>query len=91
MDFSLNLNIPHLENTIANVSNWISSNFLSLNLSKTEFLIFGLPQQLSGLNNPTNNLPNNIILSLVDTAHNLGVVFDKNLLLTQHIFVVSKS
>jgi len=34
------------------VSNWMSSNFLSLNPSKTKFLIFGLPQ-LSKLNNPT--------------------------------------
>jgi len=33
--------------TITNVSNWMPSNFLSLNPSKTEFLIFGLPQQLS--------------------------------------------
>jgi len=33
-------NIIHLKNTINNVSNWISSNFLSLNSSKTEFLIF---------------------------------------------------
>jgi len=36
----------------------MSSNFLSLNPSKTEFLIFGLPQQLSKLNNPTIHLPN---------------------------------
>jgi len=38
LDFSHN--ITHLENTITNVSNWMSSNFLSLNPSKTEFLIF---------------------------------------------------
>jgi len=30
-------NITHLENTITNVSNWMSSNFLSLNPAKTEF------------------------------------------------------
>jgi len=30
----------HVENTVTNVSNWMSSNFLSLNPSKTEFLIF---------------------------------------------------
>jgi len=41
--------ITHLENTntIANVSNWMSYNCLSLNPSETEFLIFGLPQKLS--------------------------------------------
>jgi len=32
------------------------SNCLSLNPSKTAFLIFGLPQQLCKLNNPTNHL-----------------------------------
>jgi len=35
----------------------ISSNFLSLNPSKTEFLVFGLPQQLSKLNNPLPSPP----------------------------------
>jgi len=51
----------------------------SLNPSKTEFLIFAVPQQLSKLNNPANHLPNNIVLSPVDSAHNLGVIFVKNL------------
>jgi len=50
LDFSHN--ITHLENAIANKFNWMSSNFLSLIPSKTEFLIFGLPHQLSKLNNP---------------------------------------
>jgi len=74
LDFSHN--IPHLENTITNVANWMSSNFLFLNPSKTEFLIFSLPQQLSFISiilpfyqsyhstNPT-NLPNNVILILL--------------------------
>jgi len=38
--------ITHLEQTISNVSDWMSSNFLSLNPSKTEFIVIGLPQQL---------------------------------------------
>jgi len=46
-------NITHLENTITNVSNWRSSNFLSLSPSKTEFLISGPPQQFSKLHNTT--------------------------------------
>jgi len=47
----------------------MSSNFLP---SKTEFLIFGLPQQLSKLNNRTIHLPNNVVLSPFDSARNLS-------------------
>jgi len=45
--------ITHPENTISNVSNWMSSNSLSPNRCKTAFLIFGLPRPLSKPNNPT--------------------------------------
>jgi len=60
LDFSHN--ITHLENTTTNVSNWMSSNCLSLYPFKTEFLIFDLSQQLSKLNNLTIRLPNNVLL-----------------------------
>jgi len=63
----------------------MSSNCLSLNPSETEFLIFGLPQ-LSKLDNPTIHLPNNVILSPVDSARKLGVIFDKNVSFSQHFF-----
>jgi len=89
LDFSHNITL--LENTISDVSNWMSANFLSLNPSKTEFLIIGLPQQLSKLNSPTIHLPNNITLSPVDSARNLGIIFDKNLTFAQHISSVSKA
>jgi len=68
----------------------MSYNSLSLNPSKTEFLIFGLPQQLSKINNPTIHLPNNVIVSY-DSVRNLGVIFDENLSFAQHISDVSKS
>jgi len=87
LDFSHN--ITHLENTITSVSN--VSNFLSLIRSKIVFLIFGLPQQPSKLNNPTIHLPNNVILLPVDSARNLGVIFDKDLSFAQHISSISKS
>jgi len=61
-------NITNLGNTITNVANCMSSNFLSHNPSKTEFLIVGLPQQLSKLKNPNIHLPNNVMLSPVDSA-----------------------
>jgi hypothetical protein len=85
--------ISHLEQTICNVYNWMSSNFLSLNPS--EFLFVGLPQQLSKLSNPINHLLSNVILSPVHSAPNLGVIFDSNLtllntfmLFVNHAFVM---
>jgi len=75
---NFSLNITHPENTTADLFNWMSSNFLFLNPAKTEFLIYGLPQQLSKINNPTIYLLNNIIFSYVDSARNLGNIFNKN-------------
>ena len=70
----------------------MSSNFLSLNPSKTEFLIIGLPsQQLSKLRSPTIHLPNDVTLTPADSARNLGVIFDNNLTFSQHISAISKS
>ena len=69
----------------------MSYNFLSLNPSKTEFLIIGLPQQLSKLRSPTIHLPNDVTLTPVDSARNLGVLFDNNLSFSQHISAISKS
>ena len=67
------------------------TNFFSLNPSKTEFLIIGLPQQLSKLRSPTIHLPNDVTLTPVDSARNLGVIFDNNLSFSQHISAISKS
>jgi len=84
-------NITHLEQTISNVSDWMSSNFLSLNPSKTEFIIIGLPQQLKKLVSPVIHLPNGVTLSPVSSARNLGVIFDCNFSFSEHISSVSKS
>ena len=88
-DFSFN--ITHLEQTVSKVSDWMSANFLSLNPSKTEFLLIGLPQQLKKINNPKIHLPNGVVLSPVTSARNLGVIFDNNITFSQHISSVSKS
>jgi hypothetical protein len=81
------LNLLCLMSTI----NWMSSNFLSLNPSKTEFLLVGLPQQLSKLSNPMIHLSNNVTLSAVHSTRNLRVIFDNNLTFSEHISTVSKS
>ena len=37
--------ISQLQHTISDISSWMTSIFLSLNQSKTEFMLIGLPQQ----------------------------------------------
>jgi hypothetical protein len=69
----------------------MTSNFLSLNPSKTEFLLLGLPRQLDKLQNPKISLPGNVVLSPVTSARNLGVIFDSNMSLSEHISAISKS
>jgi len=69
----------------------MSSNLLSLNHSKSVFFIFGILQQLSKLIISTNHLPNKVILSPVESARNLGVIFDTNLSFAQHKYAFSKS
>ena len=45
--------INNLQSTITQISSWMSSNYLILNTSKTEFLLTGLPQQTSKIVNPS--------------------------------------
>jgi len=84
-------NIQLLQKTISEISSWMASNFLSLNPSKTEFLLIGLPLQLAKINNPTISISNDVRLKPVSSARNLGVIFDSNLSLSEHISYISKN
>ena len=67
-------NIALLESAISSVSNWMSANLLTINHSKTEFLIIGLPQQLSKLSFSCIRLPKNVTDTPVDSPRSLGVM-----------------
>jgi Reverse transcriptase (RNA-dependent DNA polymerase) len=84
-------NISLLESAIAEVSSWMSANFLMLNPLKTEFLLVGLPKQLSKIENPSISTTPTVVLSPVSSARNLGVLFDSNLSLSDHISPIIKS
>lgn len=84
-------NILLLQDTIAKVSSWMSANFLSLNPSKTEFLLVGHRKQLSKLNNITLSMPSDVHILPVSSARNLGVVFDSEFSFSKHISNLSKS
>ena len=69
----------------------MTSNFLSLNPAKTEFLLIGLPAQLSKIHNPTFTISSNTTIQPVSSAQNLGIIFDSNLSFSDHISYISKS
>ena len=83
--------LSSLESTISLVSSWMSANFLSLNPSKTEFMLIGNSRQLSKIENSTLSLPDNVYVKPVSSARNLGVIFDSRLSFTDHISSVSKA
>ena len=83
--------ITLLQTTIDLVSQWMSSNLLTLNQSKTEFLLFGLPAQLLKISDPSLLMPSNAIITPTSSARNLGVSFDSALSMSDHISSVSKS
>jgi len=58
--------------------------------SKTEFLLTGLPAQLSKLSDLSLVMPSNITITQAKSARNLGVIFDSSLSMSDHISLVSK-
>ena len=51
--------ITQLQDTISDISSWMTANLLSLNPSKTEFMLIGLPQQIFKISNPSFKSPYN--------------------------------
>ena len=79
-----------MSRTLDSVYSWLTTNRLSVNPSKTEFLIIGTPQQRSKLLSTSLTFCGNIILPST-SARNLGVIFDSDLSLTKHISATCKS
>ena len=77
--------------TFQAISRWMSLNFLALNPSKTEFILFGTEQQLSKLHNPLLNLSSDLQIKPATCVRNLGVMFDKHLSFHDHITKLSQT
>ena len=61
-----NSSIDHLHNALDRISSWMTANFLTLNSSKTEFLLIGLSKQLAKISNSS--------LATTHSARNLGFI-----------------
>src|SRR6218665_1063948 len=73
---------------------WMSSNLLRLNPSKTEFIIIGLPAQIKKIPYPSIHLSNNSSSTSFTSdapVRNLGVTFDPHLSFSNHISNLSRS
>jgi hypothetical protein len=79
-----------LSNTLDSVHAWLSRNYLSLNPSKTEFLIIGTTQQRAKLTLKSFSFSGNSIVSS-SSVRNLGVIFEEDLSLNKQITQVCKS
>ena len=63
----LDSSIDHFNDALDRISSWMTANLLTLNSSKTEFLLIGLSKQLAKINNSS--------LTTTHSARNLGFIF----------------
>src|SRR6266536_2277446 len=76
--------------SLTTVHSWFTANMLSINPSKTEFLLIGTPQQRKRVLNPTITFEGSQITASSSTR-NLDVIFDASLLFHDHISSICKS
>jgi len=74
----LHSNVAHNQNALQHISSWMTSNLLILNTSKTEFLLIGLKQQLTKIQNCT--------LNTTHSARNLDFIFAEHLIFSDEIY-----
>ena len=84
--------VSTLELMIAQVGAWCASRRLQLNASKTEIIWFGMPSNLSKLD--LNDLAlhtDNTTIQPSDVVRDLGVYFDSNLSMRDHISRITRN
>ena len=74
-----------LNEDLENVSEWLIANKLTLNQSKTEFMVIGSRPKLSTLNSPISLEIDGISVEQVPHTKSLGVHIDQNLSWDEHI------
>ncbi len=82
--------IKLISNCIADIGSWMQSNLLKLNESKTEVVLLGTKQQLSKLGNLEISV-GNVNIKPCNKVRNLGVIFDSNMTMEEHVNKVCKT
>ena len=72
--------LTDLKNELENISNWMRTNKLSLNASKSEYMVIGHRQQLNRIDDDLPDLVlNNEVIKRVDKTKYLGINIDESL------------
>ena len=80
----------NLNEDLANVSEWLSANKLTLNQTKTEFMLIGSRQRINTFQSTPLLVINNVPVKQVSHTKSLGVHIDENLSWNVHIEKLSK-
>ena len=85
--------VSSFKNTITNVRDWCSSRRLQLNPLKTEFIWFGSSANLSRLDSSDTTISVDVATAIQSSqvVRNLGVLFDCELNMRNHISHVARS
>ena len=76
---------------LINLNTWLTSNKLSLNIAKTEFMVIGSRQRLATFEkNDLNIFVNDKKIKKVQTSESLGVTIDEHLTWNNHINNITK-
>ena len=88
----INSNIGIVNNELSEVSNWFKANKLSVNATKTNYMILGTPHMTSSkVSDDLNVVLNETILERVKCTKFLGVLIDECLTWKNHIDCISKT
>ena len=82
--------IELISNCIADIRSWMQSNLLKLNETKTEVILLGTKQQLSKVGNIEISV-GNVNIKPCSKVRNLGVIFDCNMTMEEHVNKVCKT
>ncbi len=74
-----------LNQDLENVSEWLAANKLTLNTSKTEFMLIGSRQRIRTFNSSPSLVINETPINRVNHVKSLGLNIDENLSWNKHI------
>ena len=75
---------------LSNLNTWLAANKLTLNSSKTEFMLIGSRQKLGTYDTPPKLIIGGDIIKQVSSVKSLGVHIDENLSWNIHIEKIAK-